>query len=138
MCTWTVAAALRTSVHVEGSVTPSLVPALAVHDGVGRDGPGGVCLTMHMEAGTSATSHVAALSALATDVLPWVAGAELVDLWVSAHAQRSLDLRALLPGQPTTTSRHHPAPTPGLPLCPRERGRGASGPRAEKPEAPDP
>lgn len=139
MCTWTVAATLRTSVRVEGPLAQSLRQALTVYDGSLRSyGPGGVSLTMHVEASTNATAYVAALSALAIDVMPWVAGADLADLRVSASAHRWQSPNAPLPDRTTPASRHHFAPAPGPPPCPQEGRLGSSGPRGGKPEAPEP
>ncbi|GEO97287.1 hypothetical protein KTU01_34100 [Kocuria turfanensis] len=139
MCTWTVAATRKTSVRAEGPLAQSLMQALTVYDGgLGSYGPGGVSLTMHVEASIGATAYVAALSALATDALPWAAGADLTDPQVSAPAHRWQGLNALLPGRPTPTSRRHPAPAAGPPPCPQEGCLGSSGPRGEKPEAPHP
>ena len=80
---------------------------------------------MHVEASTSATAYVAALSALATDVLPCAAGADLADLPVSASAHRWQSPNAPLPDRTTPASRHHFA-------------LGSAGPRGGKPEAPEP
>lgn len=120
MNTWKVEATLRASARVEGSLAQALRQSLTAYDGDMRSyGPGGVSLTMHVEASASATAYVAAMSVLVTDVLPLVAGADLVDLRVSAHEHRPEGLSILLPDRATPTSRHRPASDTGPTACPQ-------------------
>lgn len=101
MSTWAAEATVRTTRRVDVSAVGALSRIITAAHCVARSsGAQGVCLRMTVEAETRSAAYSAALSLLATQVLPHLEGADLTDLRIVA------DNPALAPGTETV---HQPA-----------------------------